>query len=314
MKRSHLFIIVLLLVLIGLLIYLCFFRQSETGSSSETDSSTPPPVESQPEPDQQSGVLASEELQSGLIAEVVRVARSADGFVEVRWRYRNPTEQTVNLCSNDRGAVLVAGLYCRSGGQKHVPVVLSEKRRLASEIPWTDVPPGKSVLFWAKFDVPADNSHIAFFVPGLLLPMEDLAIASHEPPAGAELPTDTLADEQHNRGLVVEVERLRRTSEDLVEVRWRYRNPTGQTIQLFDSQQAQELPLRIYIVDDATRAEFSVHRDADGVPTASEAAFTTVPGAKSVTFFARFPGPGKESQSVSFYVPDTPPLTGLAID
>jgi len=192
--------------------------------------------------------------------------------------------------------------------------VLAEKRRLASEIPWTDVSPGNSALFWAKFDVPAENSHTAFFVPGLLLPMEDLAIASSEPPSSAELPEDSLAAEHHNNGLFVEVESLRRTSEDLVEVRWRYRNPTGQTIQLFDSQQARELPLRVYLVDDATRTEYSVHRDADGIPTASDAAFTTVPGGKSVTFFARFPGPGQESQSVSFYVPDTPPLTGLAIN
>ncbi len=315
MKRSHLFIIILLLlVLIGLLIYLCFFRQPENGSHSETDSGSPPPVENQSESARQTDALASEELQNGLMAEVVRVARTADGLVEVRWRYRNPTGKTINLCSNDGGEALAAGLYCSSGGQKYTPAELSGGRRLASEIGWTDVLPGKSVMFWAKFDVPAENVHIAFFVPGLLMPMEDLAVASYEQPAPADHPDELLAKEQHTSGLVVEVERVRRTTEDLVEVRWRYRNRTDEGIQLFDSQQARELPLRVYLVEDATRADYSVHRDAEGVPTASESAFTVVAAGKSVTLFARFPGPPQTSESVTFYVPDTPPLTGLTIE
>lgn len=57
-----------------------------------------------------------------------------------------------------------------------------------------------------------------------------------------------------------------------------------------------------------------VHCDAEGVPTASEIAFTTVAAGKSVTFFARFPGPPQTSKSVTFYIPDTPPLTGLTIE
>jgi len=83
---------------------------------------------------------------------------------------------------------------------------------------------------------------------------------------------------------------------------------------LFDSQQARELPSRVYVVDDATRTAYLVHRDAEGVPTASEGAFTTVPPGKSVTFFARFPGPPPPSKSATFYLPDTPPLSGLTIE
>jgi len=315
MKRFQLLIIILLLlVLIGLLVYLCFFRQPETEPHSQLDSSSPPPVESQPGPDQQTDALASEELQSGLVAEVVHVARTADGLVEVRWRYRNPTETQINLCSNDEGQRLVAGLYCSSGGQKYKPAELSGGKRLASPIPWTDVPPSKSVLFWAKFDVPAENTHIAFFVPGLLLPMEDLAVASSEQPAAAETSDDVLAAERHTTGLIVEVEKVRRTAEDLVEVRWRYRNPTDQGIQLFNSQQARDLPFAVYLVDNATRTEYLVHCDAEGVPTASASGFTTVAPGKSVTVFARFPGPPQASESVTFYVPYTPPLAGLRIE
>lgn len=315
MKRLPLFVIILLLlVLIGLLVYFCFFRQPETDSRTDTESSEPQPVDNQPEPAQQTDALASEELQSGLIAEVVRVARTVDGFVEVRWRYRNPTERQINLCSNDGGEALVAGVYCSSGGQKFAPAELAGGKRLASEIRWTDVPPDKSVLFWAKFDVPAENAHIAFFVPGLLLPMEDLAVAPREQPSSAESPGEVLAAEQHIAGLRVEVLRARRTNEDLVEIRWQYRNPTKQDIHLFDSQQARELPSRVYLADDATRTAYLVHRDAEDVPTASAGAFTTVPPGKSVTFFARFPGPPQTSQSATFYVPDAPPLTGLTIE
>lgn len=315
MKRSQLSIIILLLlVLIGLLIYLCFFRHPETDPRKKSDSSSPPPVETQPEPAPQTDALASEELQSGLVAEVVQVARTADGLVEVRWRYRNPTETQINLCSNDEGQRLVAGLYCSSGGQKFKPAELSGGKRLASPIPWTDVPPGKSVLFWAKFGVPAENTHVAFFVPGLLLPMEDLAVTPHEQATSVETADDALAAQRHTTGLIVEVEKVRRTAEELVEVRWRYCNPTEQGIQLFNSQQARDLPFAVYLVDDATRTEYLVHRDTDGVPTASESGFTTVAPGKSVTVFARFPGPPQTGKSATFYVPDTPPLTGLTIE
>jgi len=313
MKRSHLFvIIVLLLILIGLLVYLCFFKQPETDSHAEQDLELPPPSGADPAPSQQTDALATEELQSGLIAEVVRVNRASDGLVEVRWRYRNPTEQLINLCSNDEGKALVAGLYCTSGGEKHTPAEISDGRRLASDIGWTDVPPGQSVLFWARFDVPAGSPHVAFFVPGLLLPMEDLAVA--EQASIAEPQDGVLATEPHITGLIVEVLRVRRTKEDLVEVRWRYRNQSDEGVHLFDSGQAEALPSRICLIDDATRIEYLVHRDDEGVPTASSVAFTNVPPGKSVTFFARFPALPDRSMYATFYVPDTPPLAKLMIE
>ena len=318
MKRVVLFAaIVLVLLLIALLVFLLFFMwmKPDSGAGSlQRDASSSPEPDDRSAPAQQTDALASEELQSGLIAEVVRVARGRDGLVEVRWRYRNPTDKPITLCSNDEGKRLAAGVYCSSGGEKHTPVEFPSGKRLASEIGWTTVSPGKSVVFWAKFDVPAENPHVAFFVPGLLLPMEDLPVAADEPPSVTETPGDVLAAGAHVTGLVVEVLRVRRTPENLVEVRWRYRNPTDQGIQLFSSTEAEALPSRVFLVDDAARSEYLVHRDADGVPTASRGAFTVVAPGKSVTFFARFPAPPETSKSITFYVPDTPPLTGLTID
>ncbi len=318
MKRFVLFaVIVLVLLLIALLVFLFVFMRTKPDSDADSlqrGASSSPGPDGRSAPAQQTGALASEELPSGLIAEVVRVARGKDGLVEVRWRYRNPTDKPITLCSNDEGKRLAAGVYCSSGGEKHTPVEFPSGKRLASEIGWTTVPPGKAVLFWAKFDVPAENPHVAFFVPGLLLPMEDLPVGADEPPSVTETPADVLAAGAHVTGLMVEVLRVRRTPEDLVEVRWRYRNPTDQHIHLFSSTDAEALPSRVFLVDDAARSEYPVHRDADGVPTASRAAFTTLAPGKSVTFFARFPAPPETSRSMTFYVPDTPPLADLTIE
>ncbi len=314
MKRFYLLLAILLVLLvIGFLLW--WFLGLKEPAVKETDPSPPPPVSSGlPVFSQQTDSLASEELQSGLVAEVTRVVRGKDRFVEVRWQYRNPTEQGITLCSNDEGKALIAGLYCSSGGKKFAPIELPSGKRLASEIRWTNVPPGKSVLFWAKFDIPAENPHVAFFVPGLMLPMEDLAVSQDAIPSARQTSAEVLAAEPHIRGLIVEVLRVRRTPEGFVEVRWRYRNQTNQTIQLFDTGEGQSLPSRVFLVDDATGGEHLVHRDKDGVAMASRVAFTTVAPGKSATFFARFPGLPQASGSITFYVPDTPPLAGLEIE
>ena len=255
-------------------------------------------------------VLASAALQNRLLAEVTRVARVSDGLVEIRWRYRNPTAEQINLCSNDGGRELIAGVYCSAGGEKHLPVLLPSGKRLASDIHWTDVPSGQSVQFWAKFDVPATQEQIALFLPGTQMPMADLAVTA-EPPPAPQLPADVLAVAPHLAGLVVEVLRVQRTKDDLVEIRWRYRNPSKEAIHLFSSGDAEVLPSRIFLLENTNRKEYPVHRDADGAPTATKIGFTNIAAGQSVTLFARFSGPPITGGSLTFYVPDTLPLGDL---
>src|SRR5262249_40909161 len=65
------------------------------------------------------GVVATEKHKTGLLVDIVRIHRTSDGFLTIRWRYRNPTDKDVllfnwhgiGLAPTNNGWLMLQSLY-----------------------------------------------------------------------------------------------------------------------------------------------------------------------------------------------------------
>jgi hypothetical protein len=289
-------IFLLLLIICGIAAFFLFFRS--------------PPKEGMQiaRVYEQMDALASKKLSNGLVLELIDAVRQKDGLAELKWRYCNPTPNKIMLCSNDEGKRLRDSVYCEYAGEKYYPYKFSDNK-LISDIGWVDVETGKTRMFWARFDVTVDEKDpiISLSIPGLLLPFEDIKL--REPDDKKEGITETAPPtEKHSTGLTVSVSRVKKSSGRLVEVRWEYSNPTDKPILLFSTDTAESLPSQIYLENNSSRKIQGVHRDSKGIPSASVLPFTVVKPKETVNVFAKFPVEINDNDTLTFYLPDTPPI------
>jgi len=289
-------IFLLLLIICGIGVFFLFFRTPAEESPQIT------------EVHGQTGALASQKLSNGLLLELIAADRQKDGLVESRWRYHNPSSTKIRLCSNDEGKRLREGVCCECAGKKYYPYKFSDNE-LISNIGWVDVEPGKTRTFWAKFDLPANEKTptLSLFIPGLLLPFEDIKVRE----IGNAAENGEKYAAEHSSGLIIEVSRVKKSSGGLLELRWKYSNPTNEAILLFSTDDAESLPSRIYLESDGSRIVYAVHKDSQGVPSASMLPYTTVQPMGKIEVFAKFQVEVKDNDTFTLYLPDSTPITGL---
>jgi hypothetical protein len=272
--------------------------------------------------------LAVEEMDNGLKVEVTRVARTHDGFVEVRWRYVNPTAKPVILWHAGGGRHMLNELYLVDPANKvkHGVVTLKKDQlkpgshtmlapaMIGDQI---EIEPHGSCPAWAKFAVPAGVGRVNFVHPGSLPPMEDLDVAAA---AATERPqqvpgeqNEALVSQPHlyPPGPVVEVTRVRRTSDGFLEVRWRYVNPTDKPIILWYAGGGKILVDGLFIVDRETHAFAHVARDDKGQPYSAQADQTELKPGGTFGFWAKFSVP-RGAKHVTLYGLGTYPVEDLS--
>jgi hypothetical protein len=293
--------IVLLLLICGLAGFFWFYtsggRTGATGTSYESVDS-----------------LDSKEMKNGLVLELLQAKKAADGLIEMRWRYVNPKSETITLCSNDQGTVLRDSIYCEYAGEKYHPFKTADGK-LISTIGWVDVEPGKARSFWGRFDVPVTKEEptVSLSFPGLLLPFEDIKVEGLSDKETAEARPRNDVAARHATGLIVSASRVKKSSGGLVEVRWGYLNPTKENILLVTSDTAKMLPQQVLLEVDATKTVNGVHRDSKGVPTASELPYTVLKPGENVEVFAKFAIEAKPDDTLTLYLPDANPISGLKL-
>jgi hypothetical protein len=135
-----------------------------------------------------------------------------------------------------------------------------------------------------------------------------------------------LATEKHKTGLLVDVKRIQRTSDGYLTIRWRYRNPTDEPIELFGwyglglaPENSGKLMLdALYFVDSSdTKAprKHMIVRDNNGVRLAYEftSSTTTVKGKSELEMWAKFPAPPASCTSITLYMRDVSPFEDLPV-
>jgi hypothetical protein len=136
-------------------------------------------------------------------------------------------------------------------------------------------------------------------------------------------PEGVLATEKHKSGLLVDVTRIKRTSDGFLSINWRYRNPTDKDVLLFDytpigvngTNHGWGMLKSLYFVDPKTaKKHFIVHDTnnellANGFATLT----TTVKAHGEEAFWAKFPPPADGSKFITLYLQDTPPFEDLQV-
>jgi predicted Ser/Thr protein kinase len=141
------------------------------------------------------GVLATEKHKSGLLVEVTRLQRTSDGYLMIRWRYRNPTDEAIPLFrarlatlgggdgSGNPGSDMLRALYFIADRKKHEVVRDDRGHLLAYEFTSdsSTVKEKSELEMWAKFPPPpASCTAITLYMQGVMLPFEDLPVPPPE--------------------------------------------------------------------------------------------------------------------------------------
>jgi hypothetical protein len=139
-----------------------------------------------------SGVLAVEKHKTGLRVEVTQLKRTSDGYLTIRWRYRNPTDKPIKLFDavnygienwHNRGESMLAALFFidasdRDKRTKHQIVRDRSGHLLAYEFTSTSttVPEKGEFEMWAKFPAPRASARSITLYMQDVLPFEDLPL------------------------------------------------------------------------------------------------------------------------------------------
>jgi hypothetical protein len=134
------------------------------------------------------GVLATEKHKSGLMVDVTRMQRTSDGYLMIRWRYRNPTDKDIQLFGSGNigvnefnlGTGMLNSLYFvdPQTKKKHLVVRDTKDEVLATTFTslTTTVKARGEEAFWAKFSPPADGTKVITLYLQNTDPFEDLPV------------------------------------------------------------------------------------------------------------------------------------------
>jgi hypothetical protein len=145
-----------------------------------------------------------------------------------------------------------------------------------------------------------------------------------------EAKTRVLATEKHEKGLIVEVTEVKPDPDrPLLTIRWRYRNPTKRTIQMFGDGPTFVVPARsderwlfihgIYFLsggkEDENQFRHSVVNDTGGKswckPISKKA--VRIPPGEEYEFWAKFELPSETTKKISLQLEDVPLMEGIPV-
>lgn len=128
-------------------------------------------------------VIAHAQHESGTIVEITEIKRTSDGFLQVSFRYRNPTEKAIKVYGWLATTGNVRAIYCIDPKDKehyglakdasHSPVGYSAGAENAEMIAPAN---GFSPTYWLKMTIPSSGvNKVTFYFPNAV-PMEDVPL------------------------------------------------------------------------------------------------------------------------------------------
>jgi hypothetical protein len=150
------------------------------------------------------------------------------------------------------------------------------------------------------------NAGVSDAVLAVLKPMDD-------DPKASDDPNRPLGTGNFQKGLVIDVTDVKRTSDDFLKVSFRIRNPTKDRITHTISG-VYFVPEMYYIEVGGDGKKYSVVRDGAGNYDASRVPGTiTVEPRGSIDYWAKFGQPGKDVKKISLYFRQAEPIEDIPV-
>ncbi|MCA1827945.1 MAG: hypothetical protein LC689_13540 [Myxococcales bacterium] len=134
-------------------------------------------------------------------------------------------------------------------------------------------------------------------------------------PALAKADEPLRAQDSDVAGVKAEVLQAHRTSDGMLEVRWRWHNTTSAPVRLLNKASVGDaLKKETYLLDGANKTKYLVVRDQKGHVLASPLADGVyLKPDQSATAWAKFKAPPADVDKVTVVIPKTPPFDGIPI-
>jgi len=134
-----------------------------------------------------------------------------------------------------------------------------------------------------------------------------------EEPKASDDPIKPLGTGNYQQGLVIEVTDVQRTSDDMLKVSFRVRNPTRDRI-THTIQGVYFVPEMYYVEVGGDSKKYQVGRDGSGNYLASHVPGTLNLGPReSVNYWAKFSQPGKDTKKISLYFRHADPIEDIPV-
>lgn len=266
--------------------------------------------------------LGTGKLQKGLVIDVTDVKRTSDGYLKVSYQVRNPTEENVTYTIN--GTYFVPeSYYIEEGGKYKYFIVKDDKGTpVASQVPGTiSLGPDEKVEYWIKFAKPKGSAkHITLYFRQAE-PIEDVPLPPGSSSPGAKSADDsqpapaeqkTLGTGKLQKGLVIDVTGVDRTSDKSLKVAYQIRNPTDKKI-TYTISGVYFVP-ESYYVEEHGKLKYSVVKDDKGNPEASHVPGTISlgPGEKA-EYWIKFAQPKKNVKHITLYFRQAEPIEDVPV-
>ncbi len=129
--------------------------------------------------------------------------------------------------------------------------------------------------------------------------------------AGAQQKPAIATQDSEVSGVQTDLLEVKRTSNDTVEVRWRWRNTTDKRVTITGSQGLKE---QTYLLDPVNKKKHLALTDAKGKVVGSSLPGSVILKAKDeISVWARFPAPPPDVGKVTVVITKTPPFEGVTI-
>jgi len=262
--------------------------------------------------------LGTGKLQKGLVIDVTDVKRTSDNFLKVSFQVRNPTKDSVTY--QILGAQFVPETYYVEEGGKFKYAVIKDDRGnfIAAHVPGTlSLAAGDKAEYWAKFPQPGKGiKHITLYFRQAE-PIEDIPVPPPAKAAGDDAKPEAKAEKtvgtgKFQKGLVIDVTDVARTSDNFLKVSFQVRNPTRE--QVTHTISGVYFVPESYYVEAGGKFKYQVIRDDKGNYIAAKVpgTLTLGPGDKA-EYWAKFPQPGKGIKHITLYFRQAEPIEDVPV-
>ena len=147
---------------------------------------------------------------------------------------------------------------------------------------------------------------------GAVVGMLILALAGGAGVGAQQKPDGVIATQDSEvSGVQTDLLSVKRTADNAVEVRWRWRNTTDKRATITGRQGLKE---QTYLLDPANKKKHLALTDAKGkVVGSSLPGIVTLKAKEEVSAWARFPAPPPDVDKVTVVITKTPPFEGVTI-
>jgi hypothetical protein len=156
---------------------------------------------------------------------------------------------------------------------------------------------------------------LSFLGTGIIVKAEDEPPASDSKENADKAATETVTEDTEWDDVSVELLGVKRASGDTLTIKFKYTNNGSEEIDISRAGQFghDNIIEHVYFVDTKNNKKYLIVKDSEGKPLGTMLQyFALAPGA-SKSAWAKFPAPPTDVETITVYLPGSPPFEDVAI-